>query len=198
MPLKFRWFTRWSWFWVSAGLLLGGIIHISTIIALPYVSSNSAWERLRINTPANTMQILPPTRPDYQVLPLLAPDVRYGLCRYDVTKGPVVVRAQLLEPTWSVALYTPVSLNFYAITGADIKRNDLVMVLTTAKEGEAASLPLLKGSGALTVAVPGGKGILLLRAPLRSSAYLPATRAALAQASCRPARQLKKATATQQ
>lgn len=191
MPMRWhwlgRWFSHWSWFWAGAGLLLGGIIHITTILALPHLSTNSAWQRLSFNTPANDMQVLPPIEPGLEILPLMAPDVRYALCRYDLERGPVIVRAQLLEPTWSIALYTPRSLNFYAITGADLKGSNVTLILTTAEEGGGSNLPFLKGSGALTVAVPERKGLLLLRAPLRSQAYSPATQAALEQASCRPA-----------
>ncbi len=186
MQITMTWFRGLNWFWIAAGLVLGGIVHITTILALPYLASSSAWARLENATPINTLQILPPASPEVQLLPLMAPDVRYALCRYNVTDGPVIVRARLLDRSWSIALYTPHSLNFYAISGADLQRVNVTMIITQTAESEVTKIPLSKGarSSAITVAVPEPEGLLLLRAPLRSTAYLPMTESAFTEMSC--------------
>lgn len=181
-----EWLSRVNWFWVVAGLLLGGIIHISAIFALPYLASSSAWARLEGIAPLNTARILPPTSPEQQLLPLMAPDVRYALCRYDLAEGPMILRAPLLDRSWSIALYTPLSLNFYAISGADLQRKNVTIFLTQTNEGEGANIPIEKGAktSVITVAVPERNGLVILRAPIKSQAYEPMTEAALADLSC--------------
>jgi len=191
MRIIWNWLSNVNWFWVVAGLMLGGIIHICAIFTLPYLASSSAWARLESVTPVNTVQVLPPTSPELQLLPLMAPDVRYGLCRYDLTNGPMILRAPLLDRSWSVALYTPLSLNFYAISGADLQRRDVTMILTKSTKGEGANIPLVKGTktSVITVAVPETTGLVLLRAPVKSQAYEGAIEAALANLSCETAQQ---------
>ena len=184
------WLSSVNWFWVLAGLLLGGIIHISAIFALPYLASSSAWARLEGVTPLNAPRILPPTSPELQILPLMAPDIRYALCRYDLAEGSMILRAPLLDRSWSIALYTPLSLNFYAISGADLQRSNVTIILTQSKEGEGANIPLVKGAktSVITVAVPEPNGLLILRAPIKSQAYKSIIEAALANFSCETAK----------
>ena len=55
---------RWL-LWILAGVLLGGIVHLATILALPRTASQDAYARLAPITPVNAMTPIPaPTAPD--------------------------------------------------------------------------------------------------------------------------------------
>ncbi len=178
-----------SWFWVVAAVITGGVIHIATVLALPYLATDTAWTRLGGALAANRMQVLPPATPELQAFPFMAPDVRYAACRYDLSEGPVIVRADLLHPTWSIALYTPRGDNFYTVTSADLGRRTVKLRLEQAAEGPDEPLPLPRKARTLRdpgvrVTVPSAEGILLIRAPLLGDAYLREADNALSQASC--------------
>ena len=95
-------------------------------------------------------------------------------------------RTQLLDSAWSISIYTPLGLNHYTVTGADIRRDDVTVVLTQAVEDDEATV--VPGTGAtsnvVTVTTPSDQGLLVMRAPLRSSAYTALTEAALQTTTC--------------
>ena len=45
--------------WIFSGLLLGGIVHLSTVLAMPQAAKLDAYSRLAPLTPVNTMVPLP-------------------------------------------------------------------------------------------------------------------------------------------
>ena len=64
-------------------------------------------------------------------MPMMAPDVRYAVCRYDLSKGPVRLRAQIADGLWLIAFYTPLGENFYAVVGADMKQSEVDLIIAT-------------------------------------------------------------------
>jgi uncharacterized membrane protein len=50
--------------WTLAGLLLGGIVHLATILVLPRTATQDAYARLEPLTPVNTMTPIPGPTPD--------------------------------------------------------------------------------------------------------------------------------------
>lgn len=165
-------FNVWSLYWAGAGLIAGGILHILLILTLPDSASGSAWKRLETSLPVNALQVIPPVRPGASPLPLLAPDVRYAFCRLDLGDGPVRVVTSLPGGAWSIALYTRDGLNHYTITGLDLRRSDLTMIVTRARGNNAVTLPPTEGAtgSTVTVAAPEREGLLVLRAPMVSPA----------------------------
>lgn len=186
MLKRWHWLNGWSLYWALAGVVLGGAIHIFAVLALPYLAEARAWEQLRQRTPVNAAVLLPTPTPEAQLLPMMAHDVRYAVCRFDLLDGPVTFRTQLLDSAWSISIYTPLGLNHYTVTGADIRRDDVTVVLTQAVEDDEATV--VPGTGAtsnvVTVTTPSDQGLLVMRAPLRSSAYTALTEAALQTTTC--------------
>ena len=41
--------------WILSGLILGGIVHLSTVLAMPQAATQDAYSRLTPLTPVNTM-----------------------------------------------------------------------------------------------------------------------------------------------
>lgn len=82
--------------WVLAAILLGGIVHLSTVLAMPQAAKQDAYSRLTPLTPVNTMVPLAAPTADTAVMPFMDPAFATAVCRYDLTGG-------------SLKLTTPVS-----------------------------------------------------------------------------------------
>ena len=63
------------------GALLGGIVHLATIILLPRTATQDAFARLTNDTPANTVAALPQPRPEKAAMPFMDPAFAAGVCR---------------------------------------------------------------------------------------------------------------------
>jgi uncharacterized membrane protein len=177
--------SRQSLYWVVAGLILGGILHILAVLTTPLTADETAMARIADAAPVNAATVLPPARPETQLFAYMAPDVRYVLCRFDISKDPVAVRTPLLEPSWSIALYDENGDNFYAITGADLQRREAELVLALSEDGSTA-LPFGNDAPttAITVSVPSRTGLLVIRAPAGAPAREREIAQALAQVVC--------------
>lgn len=167
-------------------IFLAAFIHIAAVLSLPYLAPKNAWARVTALTDANRMVVLPAASPSHQSLPLMAPDVRYGICRFNLDNGPVRLSTQILDDLWSIAFYTPSGENFYAITGRELKRSQIEIIISTQNEvGVKAGASLLDEIEDLVVVdSPVREGIVVIRAPLLGPSYAVQTEAALHRGSC--------------
>ncbi len=108
--------------YIALGLVLAGLIHIVAVLALPMLAPKNGYARLAALGPANTMIQIPAAAPGQHVVPMMAPDVRYAFCRFDLAGGPVRLTATVADELLLIALYTPEGENFYSVVGADVKR----------------------------------------------------------------------------
>ena len=79
---------RWL-LWLLGGLLLGGIVHLATVLLLPRTATQDAYTRLAATAPANSIAPLPAPTPDDAVLPFMDPAFATAVCRYDLAAGPL-------------------------------------------------------------------------------------------------------------
>ncbi|GAB4225360.1 MAG: hypothetical protein Kow0032_01040 [Methyloligellaceae bacterium] len=177
---------RSLWILVPATLVLAGIIHLLAVLALPGLAPRSAWQRIAALGDANAMVVLPAASPEHQSLPLMAPDVRYAVCRFDITDGPVRLTTQILEDDWVIAFYTPDGQNFYTISGGELKRDKIEIIIATKREAifEVGATILDDVDDVVVVATPERQGIAMIRAPLAGPSYAARTEAALQRGSC--------------
>ena len=173
-------------YWLTVAAVLGGIIHICTILALPHLAEKDAWARLAALAPVNKMLVLPQATPEAQALPMMAPDIRYAACRYDLSGGALKIRAPMRNGLWSVALYTRHGANYYLITGAEVKRPEISILLNTVSDEQFDTFIEKQDEdlGEISVKAPSPRGILLVRAPMPSSGYGGLTETALQSADC--------------
>ncbi|SMQ61030.1 Uncharacterized membrane protein [Devosia lucknowensis] len=105
--------------WLIGGVLLGGVIHIVTILALPLLAEETTWTRVSAYEAANRIVILPRIEPG-QPNPLqLDPELIYGLCQIDLGEGPAYLSGVLPDAFWSVALYNQSGVVSYSTTNRD-------------------------------------------------------------------------------
>jgi uncharacterized membrane protein len=174
--------------YIVLGLVLAGLIHIVAVLTLPMLAPRNAQARLAALGPANTMIELPAASPGRQAMPMMAPDVRYAFCRFDLSNGPIRLRAAIADELWLIALYTPEGENFYTVAGADMKRAQLDLILTAADQTvEEAGVDAPESSDeTLVVNAPVTEGIALIRAPLAGASRAARAENALKATSCGP------------
>ncbi|BAQ18017.1 DUF1254 domain-containing protein [Methyloceanibacter caenitepidi] len=154
--------------YIALAVVLAGLIHVVAVLTLPVLAPRDAHARLAALGPTNTIIQLPPLKPGQQVMPNMAPDVRYAMCLFDLSEGPVHLRANIPDELWLIAFYTPIGENFYTVVGADMKRGNVDLVVTTGDQSVADATGDSPEAleNLLVVNSPANKGIALIRAPL--------------------------------
>lgn len=174
--------------YIALCLVLGGLIHIVAVLTLPMLAPKNAQARLAELGPANTMIQLPAAAPGRQVMPMMAPDVRYAVCRFDLSSGPVRLRATVADDLWLIAFYTPKGDNFYTVVGADMRRAEIDLVIagpdqTIAEAGVDAPETF---DSVVVVNSPASEGVALIRAPLAGPSRGARAEQALKSTNCAP------------
>lgn len=186
MPLKLNIVRRWFDLRLLAGALLtGAVLHIATTLALAQLSATTVVNRLTENLPINKAEVLRPVTAQHQVMPFQMPDMRYAVCRYDLSQGPIVVRARLHGPGWMFALFGPEGENFYTVTGQIDREIDIAALLMPSSD-EYVPLPR-EGSaaqGLMQIQSSGKTGVMIVQAPVTALAYQKLLEAELARATC--------------
>ena len=78
-------------------------------------------------------------------MPMMAPDVHYAFCRFDLTNGPIRLSATIADDLWLIGLYTAEGDNFYAVAGADLKKRDVQFVIVAPDQTvEEAGVEILR------------------------------------------------------
>jgi len=172
---------------VAAALFASGILHIVATLATPSLTLTSGYDRLAKGLPVNTMKLLGDVDPASQVLPFMAPDARYALCRFDTKNGAVSITGVLPEPGWMIALFSPNGDNFFTSSATPGRRTDVALLLVPGDESMRAASELAPAAALTansTLTIPVNKGLAVLRAPDRGEAYEARQMAELKRARC--------------
>jgi uncharacterized membrane protein len=79
---------RWL-LWLIAGVLLGGIVHLLTVLLLPRTASQDAYSRMAPIAPVNAVAQVPEPSPQNAVIPFMDPAFATAVCRYDLTRSTI-------------------------------------------------------------------------------------------------------------
>lgn len=165
---------RLNWRLIAAAFLAIGILHICATLAAPNLMRTSAYERLAPLLPANRMHLLAPSAPNKQPLPFMGPDMRYAMCRFDASNGPVILSASLPDRGWSLTLYAPEGDAIYAATGHAGRPSEITLHLVSTDERFTGLTPEARGQPQTTapaLILTAREGVAVVRAPDRGSAY---------------------------
>jgi uncharacterized membrane protein len=175
---------RWA-LWLLGGLLLGGIVHLSSVLLLPRTATQDAYTRLAAAVPANTIMALPAPSPDDAALPFMDPAFATAVCRYDLAGGPLKLRVPVSQAYTSVSFYTRNGVAYYAINDRAAGRRLIELDLMTAQQ--RADLPddeEVTAADRLIVEAPTPTGLILVRTFGPEPGLMPMARRALAAARC--------------
>ena len=177
---------RWALL-LLGGVLLGGIVHLATILWLPRTATQDAYARL---TPAatqiNKMVPLPAASPQNAAIPFMDPAFAVAICRYDLSKGPIKFTSPISPAYTSVSFYTRNGVAYYAINDRAAGRRIIELSLMTSEQRE--QLPAeedVTAADRLIVESPSKVGLIVLRALAPEPAMMPMVRNTVAAAQCR-------------
>ncbi len=176
---------RWL-LWIFGAILLGGIVHLSTVLAMPKAATQDAYSRLVPLTPVNAMVPLAAPTAEASVMPFMDPAFSAAVCRYDLSGGSIKLNAPLSQAYTSVTFYTRNSVAYYAIDDRAAGRRAIELDLMTAEQH--AELPEeedVTAADRLIIESPTATGLIVLRALAPEPAMMPMVRRALANAQCR-------------
>jgi uncharacterized membrane protein len=177
---------RWL-LWIAGGLVLGGIVHLATVLALPRTASRDAYARLASIAPVNGFALLPAPTPEASSVPFMDPAFATAVCRYDLAKGAVKLTVPVSQAYTSVTFYTRYDVAYYAINDRAAGRRSIELDLMTTKQRE--DLPddeEVTAADRLIVESPSLTGLIVARAFSPEPSLLPAATAALKAAQCKP------------
>ncbi len=171
--------------------LLGGIVHICAVFAAPGLATRAApmlgttaFEQLRESLPLNKMVVLSQQTPGKQLLPFLPPDMLYAMCRYELTRGPVAVTAALVAGGGVLSLHTPQGDNFYVLPGQLLRRAEVSFLVVPRGSADPAPVQQRATDADTQVSSPTLEGLIVVRLPMRGTAWQAQTEAVLQQSNC--------------
>jgi uncharacterized membrane protein len=174
--------------WLLGGLLLGGIVHLATVLMLPAMATQDAYARVSAVAPVNAVIPIPPPTPEKAVMPFMDPAFAVSVCRYDLARGPLKFSVPISPAYTSVSFYTRSDVAYYAINDRAAGRRVIELDLMTTEQ--RAALPEneeITAADRLIVTSPTTTGLIVIRALAPEPGLAAAARAALAAAQCRRA-----------
>jgi uncharacterized membrane protein len=171
--------------WILSGLILGGIVHLSTVLAMPQAATQDAYSRLTPLTPVNAMVPLAAPTVDTTIMPFMDPAFAAAVCRYDLSNGSIKLTAPVSQAYTSVTFYTRKSVAYYAINDRAAGRRTIELDLMTPEQH--ADMPEeedVTAADRLIIESPSTVGLIVLRALAPEPGLMPMARRALAAAKC--------------
>ena len=172
--------------WVLGAILLGGIVHLATVLVLPRAANQDAYSRLVPLTKVNAVVPLPAPPPD---LPSCRSWIRRLRPRYAATilpTGTIKLNVPLSQAYTSVTFYTRNSVAYYAIDDRAAGRRAIELDLMTPEQhAEVPEEEDVTAADRLIIESPTTTGLIVLRALAPEPGLMAMAKRALANAQCR-------------
>lgn len=172
-------------FTIIAGVLLGGVVHLVSVLALPRIASQNAYSRLTPTTKLNAVTQLPLADPANSPMPFMDPAFAMAICRYDLSGGPIKLRVPVSQAYTSVSFYTRNEVAYYAINDRSAGRKVIELdLMTEAQHNELPEDEEVTAADRLIIDSPTATGLILLKALAPEPGLMPQAQATLAASSC--------------
>ncbi len=172
---------------LAGGLLLGGVVHLATIMILPRTATNDAYARISPIAPVNTVVPLPAPTPDHELMPFMDPAFAGAVCRYDISKSPLKLTVPVSLAYTSISFYTRHDVAYYAINDRAAGRRVVDLdLMTTEQHNDMPEEEDVTAADRLIVESPTTTGLIVIRALATEPGLMPIARQTIAAAHCRP------------
>jgi uncharacterized membrane protein len=171
--------------WMLGGVLLGGIVHLTTVLWLPELATQDAYSRLTPVAPVNAVTPVNAPTPGNSVVPFLDPAFAMAVCRYDLNGGPLKFSVPVSPAYTSVSFYTRNDVAYYAINDRAAGRRVIELDLMTSDQ--RSDLPgdeEITAADRLIVESPTVTGLIVIKALAPEPGLMAAAQAALKAAKC--------------
>ena len=167
------------------GALLGGVVHLATVIILPRTATQDAYARLTPIAPINTVVALPIPSSEKAIMPFMDPAFASAVCRYDLSEGPLKLTVPVSPAYTSVSFYTRYDVAYYAINDRAAGRRVIELDLMTAAQHEQVPEDEeITAADRLIVELPTPTGLIAIRAMAPEPGLMPAAQSAVAASRC--------------
>jgi len=173
-------------FTLVAGVVLGVIVHLVSVLALPRIASQDAYARLEPLTKLNAVTQLPATEPGNAPMPFMDPAFATAVCRYDLSGGSIKLTVPVSQAYTSVSFYTRNEVAYYAINDRSAGRRVIELDLMTPEQ--KAELPEdedITAADRLIIVSPTPSGLIVMKALAAEPSLMSQAQAALTAANCR-------------
>jgi uncharacterized membrane protein len=173
-------------FTIVAGVLLGAVVHLVAVLALPRIATQDAYSRLAPITTLNAVTALPLADPSNAPMPFMDPAFAIAVCRYDLSGGPIKLAVPVSQAYTSVSFYTRNEVAYYAINDRSAGRRVIELDLMT--EAQHAELPEeedVTSADRLIIDSPTATGLIVLKALAPEPGLMAQAQASLAASSCK-------------
>jgi uncharacterized membrane protein len=173
-------------FTIIAGVLLGGIVHLVSVLALPRIATQDAYSRLTPMTNLNAVTALPLADPGNAPMPFMDPAFAVAICRYDLSGGSIKLTVPVSQAYTSVSFYTRNEVAYYAINDRSAGRKVIELdLMTDAQHAELPEDEDVTAADRLIIDSPTSTGLIVMKALAPEPGLLPQAQASLAAASCK-------------
>jgi uncharacterized membrane protein len=169
------------------GALLGGVVHLATIIILPRTATQDAYARLSKIAPVNTVTALPAPTPENAIMPFMDPAFASAVCRYDLSQAPIKLAVPVSLAYTSVSFYTRYDIAYYAINDRAAGRRIIELDLMTPEQhSQMPEDEEITAADRLIVESPTVTGLIAIRALAPEPGLMPMAQSSIANARCTP------------
>ena len=173
--------------WLLGGVLLGGVVHLATVLLLPTMAAKDAYSRLAPLTPVNKVVPVPAPSPDKATMPIMDPAFAMAVCRYDLTDAPLKFSVPISQAYTSVSFYTRSDIAYYAINDRAAGRRVIELdLMTTDQHNDLPDNEEITAADRLIVESPTNTGLIVIKALAAEPGLLASAQNLLASAKCQP------------
>src|SRR5438874_1695915 len=171
---------------IMAGVLLGGIVHLVSVLALPRIATQDAYSRLTPMTKLNAVTPLPLADPNNAPMPFMDPAFAIAICRYDLSGGSIKLSVPVSQAYTSVSFYTRNEVAYYAINDRSAGRKVIELdLMTEAQHSELPEDEDVTAADRLIIDSPTTAGLIVMKALAPEPGLMPHAQVSLAAASCK-------------
>jgi len=173
--------------YLIGALIVGALVHFAIVLTIPLVATRDAYARLAEFGPVLATSPLPRADASGKALPYSDPAVASAFCRFDLTEGPVRVRAPKGRAGFaSLSFHSRRGAAFYAFTDRAATHGFMEAVIVTPKQLRAlvAQDDEDNPSEDLRIASPATEGFVLARVFSELPSLYPAAEAQTRALSC--------------
>jgi uncharacterized membrane protein len=130
--MKLRALLTEAAYWGLGAVLLGALVHFVVLLAIPRLADRDAYARLEPMGAVWTTFPLPRVEPGDKGFPYEDPAIASAICRFDLSSGPVRVRAPLGRAGFaSLSFHSRHGQVFYALTDRAATKGTMEALVVT-------------------------------------------------------------------
>jgi uncharacterized membrane protein len=171
--------------WLLGGVVLGAVIHIAVVLALPSLATETVWSKISALGALNKVAVLAAVAPGAPNPLQLDPTLSYAVCQVDLKAGPAVISGTLPDAFWSVAIFNKAGNVIYSTTNRDGIGQSLNLGIFNADQTHLlAEQRIDVADGLLIVESPNNSVFVVVRLAPAHEAEGPRAEAALSKIVC--------------